>query len=234
MAQPRTFTALEARRLLRRAPIGTLATLNRDGGTPYASLANIATDQAGAPVIMVSTLAWHTRNLMADGRASLLAAELPAAGDALTGARVTIMGRFVRDDDPALRRRYLARHPAAAGYAGFGDFAFWRLLPERVHAVAGFGRIETMAADELLLCNSEMPALEESAVQHMNDDHAAAVRRLAQAHGGDANAPWRMMAVDGDGADLAAGNLTIRIEFPEPVSDATTLRSVLASLAQPK
>ena len=156
MATPRTFTGSEARLLLRRARTGTLASLNRDGGGPYASLVNVAADVQGRPILLVSTLAWHTRNLLADGRASVMVAELPAEGDALTGARMTVMGRFVQCADPAVRRRYLARHPAAELYADFGDFAFWRMEPEMVHAVAGFGRIETLAADEVLSIGCKM------------------------------------------------------------------------------
>jgi putative heme iron utilization protein len=232
MANQRSFTGPEARRLLRRARTGTLATLNREDGIPYASLANVATDSAGAPVIMVSSLAWHTRNLMADARASLLAAELPASGDILTGARVTVMGSFRRDDDPALRRRYLARHPEAAGYAGFGDFAFWRLVPDRVHAVAGFGRIETLNADEVFPPQPEMAALEESALAHMNQDHPDAVRRMAVARGGAAENPWRMVAADSDGADLSDGSRVIRVEFAAAVTTADDLRRALAELAK--
>ena len=148
-SKPRSFTGREARILLRRARTGTLASLNAEGGTPYASLVNVATDIEGQPLILVSTLAWHTRNLLADGRASLMVAEPPASGDALTGPRVTVMGRFVPSELEQVRRRYLARHPQAALYAGFGDFSFWRMEPELAHAVAGFGRIETLDVAEV-------------------------------------------------------------------------------------
>lgn len=232
MATPRSFTGLEARRLLRRAAKGTLATLNRDDGIPYASLANIATDGRGAPVIMISGLAWHTRNLSADGRASLLVAELPASGDILTGSRVTVMGRFERTDDLALRQRYLARHPEAQGYAGFGDFAFWRLAPERVHAVAGFGRIETLSADEVFPSGALDPELEASAITHMNEDHAEAVARIAEAAGGTRQSPWRMVAVDMDGADVSDGQEVLRAAFPEPAETAEALRVELIKLSQ--
>ena len=166
MNERRSFSAGEARNLLRRARTATLATLNADDGFPYASLVNVATDVQGMPLLLISTLAWHTRNLVADPRASLMVAEVPASGDALTGPRVSVMGRFVKSDEAALRRRYLARHPAAELYAGFADFAFWRMVPERAHAVAGFGRIETIPADEMFPSADEMPALEEHQPGH--------------------------------------------------------------------
>ena len=96
------------------------------------------------PLILVSKLAWHTQNLLADARASVLVGELPPTGDALVGPRVTVLGRFEPVEDANLRRRYLARHPQAGLYADFPDFSFWRLNPSGIHGVAGFGRIETL------------------------------------------------------------------------------------------
>lgn len=231
MANARSFTGSEARGLLRRARTGTLATLNHDGGIPYASLANIATDLEGRPLIFVSTLAWHTRNLLADPRASLLVAETPAAGDALTGARVTVMGRFEKVSGHAARRRYLARHPAANMYVDFGDFAFWRLLPEKVHAVAGFGRIETMEADEVFTSGSEWADLEESAIAHMNEDHAEAVQLYAIRLLGGPAGDWRVAAIDCDGCDLLAGDVALWLPFDSQVSGASDLRLAFAALS---
>ena len=232
MSERRSFSAEEARNLLRRARTGTLATVNADDGTPYASLANLATDVRGCPVILVSTLAWHTRNLMADPRASVMVAELPPEGDALTGARVTVMGRFSRVDPGQAGRRYLARHPAAELYAGFGDFAYWRLEPERAHAVAGFGRIETIPADEMFPSADEMIALEEGAVQHMNDDHDDAIQRYAAKLLGATPGGWKIMAIDTDGADLRRGEDVLRLNFGTAVRTGAALRSLLAKLGE--
>lgn len=232
MTRERSFSGTEARLLLRRARTGTLATLNAGDGIPYASLANVATDVEGRPVILVSTLAWHTRNLAADPRASLLVAEPPETGDALTGARVTVMGRFVRTADPAHRRRYLARHPEAALYAGFGDFAFWRMEPETIHAVAGFGRIETLGADEVFPSSREMVSLEDGAIQHMNDDHADAVERIAVSLLGAEPGPWKIAGIDPDGADLCKENSVLRLSFERPVTTGEDLRLVLAEIGK--
>jgi heme iron utilization protein len=232
MAIARSFTGLEARRLLRRARTGTIATLNREDGIPYASLANVATDVDGHPLIMVSTLAWHTRNLLEDPRASLMVAETPAAGDALTGARISVMGRFEKIDNPAAGRRYLARHPEAAMYASFGDFDFWRLAPLRIHAVAGFGRIETLDADEVFPPCPAMAEVEDSAIAHLNEDHAGTVLRFASRLGGKAHGAWAAAAIDADGMDLTDGTQSLRLEFPEPVTSAEALRKTLAELAR--
>lgn len=229
MNERRSFTGDEARALLRRARTATLATLNADG-TPYASLVNVASSLRGWPLILISTLAWHTRNLLADPRASLMVAEIPAEGDALTGPRVTIMGRFSKIAPEEAGRRYLARHPAAELYAGFGDFAFWRMAPEAAHAVAGFGRIETMGAEEIFPDASEIEALEGEAISHMNDDHADAIQRYAAKLLGLTPGGWRIAAIDPDGMDLARAGESRRLAFPAPVWTAGALRALLARL----
>ena len=233
MTDARSFTGREARNLLRRARTATLATLNREDGIPYASLVNIATDVRGLPLILVSTLAWHTRNLLADGRASVMVAEVPEQGDALTGARVTVMGRFVRVEVAEAGRRYLARHPAAELYAAFGDFAFWRLEPERAHAVAGFGRIETIPADEMFPSADEMTALEAGAIAHMNEDHEEAIQLYAERLLGATPDGWKIAGIDPDGADLRRGEAEVlRLSFDEPVYGAGALRALLARLGE--
>jgi putative heme iron utilization protein len=161
-----------------------------------------------------------------------MVAEIPEAGDALTGARVTVMGRFARVEDEALRRRYLARHPAAELYAGFGDFAFWRLLPERAHAVAGFGRIETIAADEMFPSADEMTALEAGAIAHMNEDHDDAIQRYASKLLGATPGGWKIVAIDPDGADLQRGEEVLRLPFPRPAYSGGALRKTLADLGE--
>ena len=232
MTKSRSFTGTEARRLLRRARTATLATLNRDGGLPYASLANAATDVDGRPIILISELAWHTQNLRADSRASLLVAEPAQVGDALTGSRATVMGHFRPSDEPRLKRRYLARHPQAAGYAEFPDFGFWLLEPELIHAIAGFGRIETLPSDEVFPPVAEMAAIETGAIEHMNADHRDAIQSYATRLLGAPAGNWRIAAIDPDGADLMNDEQCRRLEFPEPVFDAAGLRRCLKQLSE--
>jgi putative heme iron utilization protein len=232
MSDRRSFSAGEARNLLRRARTATLATLNADDGIPYASLVNVATDVRGLPLLLISTLAWHTRNLMADPRASLMIAEVPPSGDALTGPRVSVMGRFMKVEEGSVRRRYLARHPAAELYAGFGDFAFWRMEPEQAHAVAGFGRIETIPAAEMFPSADEMTALEDGAIGHMNEDHEDAVQRFAAKRLGATPGGWKITGIDPDGADLRRDQEVLRLPFSTPVYTAGALRKLMAELGE--
>ena len=219
------------RQLLRRARTCSLSTLTRGDGTPYGSLANIATDGAGRPLILISRLAWHTQNLEVDARSSVLAGELPAKGDALVGPRVTVLGRFERVEDANLRRRYLARHPQAALYADFPDFSFWRLSPSAIHGVAGFGRIETLTPDEVFPVAAEMEALEMSAIEHMNNDHAEAIHLYATKILKAQPGPWRVLAIDPDGAEIGLHEQSLRMEFHTPVFTAEALRKKFAELA---
>jgi putative heme iron utilization protein len=232
MPKPRSFTGIEARQLLRRARTGMLATLDHGRGTPYASLANVATDVDGRPVILISQLAWHTRNLVVDERASLLVAELPEQGEALTGARVTIMGRFVQLNEARLRRRYLARHPESELYVDLGDFALWRLEPETVHAVAGFGRIETLEVEEVFPSASEMIAMESAAIADMNEHHKNSVQFCATQLLGGAEGDWKISAIDPDGVDLNAARQYLRLHIPDPVYTAEEMRTRLLEFLQ--
>src|SRR5690348_13178019 len=120
-----------AKGLLRSIRAGTLATLDRNTGHPFASLVNIATDSDGSPVMLVSRLSTHTANIEVDPRCSVLLAQA-GKGDPLAHPRLTVLGRMQRlgredVDEPRVRRRFLARHPKSELYAGFGDFAFWRM-----------------------------------------------------------------------------------------------------------
>jgi putative heme iron utilization protein len=231
MTEKPSFSGMAMRHILRRARTCSLSTLARGDGTPYGSLANIATDISGRPLILVSKLAWHTQNLLADARASVLVGELPPTGDALVGPRVTVLGRFEPIEDAELRRRYLARHPQAVLYADFPDFSFWRLSPSGIHGVAGFGRIETLTPIEVFPPAEEMAALENSAIEHMNHDHAEAVHLYATKILKAQPGPWRVLAIDPDGADLGLHEQSLRMEFHTPVFTAEALRKKFAELA---
>jgi heme iron utilization protein len=227
-----------AKSLLRATRAGTLATIDRNTGHPFASLVNIATDSDGALLILVSRLATHTANLEADGRASVLLAAA-GKGDPLAHPRLTVLGAFVRvaHDDPQearLRRRFLARHPKSELYAGFADFAFWRLDAVSAHLNGGFARaadltaaaIKTEIADAADLIDAEA-----GAVAHMNTDHADAVRLYATKLLGAAEGAWRLTGLDPDGLDLACGDMTLRLPFPQRVTTTQELRKTVVDLA---
>ena len=228
-----------AKALLRTIRAGTLATIDRNTGHPFASLVNVATDADGSPLILISRLATHTANLEKDRRASVLLASA-GRGDPLAHPRLTVLGAFapLGRDDPAevrARRRFLMRHPKSVLYAGFADFSFWRLEVASAHLNAGFARAADLAAADILADTSGAEALidaEARAVEHMNDDHADAVSLYASALlGAEPGGAWRVTGVDPEGLDLALGDTTLRLPFAERVIDTGRLRAVLVELA---
>ena len=228
-----------AKTLLRATRAGTLGTLDRNTGHPFASLVNVATDLDGAPVILTSRLSTHTANLEADGRASILLAAT-GKGDPLAHPRLTVLGAFARiekesADEARVRRRFLARHPKSELYAGFGDFAFWRLGVASAHLNGGFARAADLKAQDLLTDlagAAELVAAEEGAVAHMNEDHADATLLYATKLLGEEEGPWRISGLDPDGADLTAGDRTARLAFKQRITSGGALRQALVALAQ--
>ena len=227
-----------AKGLLRTARAGSLATLDRNTGHPFASLVNVATDVDGSPVILVSRLSTHTANLEKDGRASVLLAST-GKGDPLAHPRLTIVGAFVQmprgaAEEPRVHRRFLARHPKSELYAGFGDFSFWRLAVVSAHLNGGFARAADLQAADVLTNLSEAASLieaEEGAVAHMNDDHAEAVRLYATRLLGAEDGKWRLTGLDPEGLDLVLGDAVLRLPFPERVTDPQALRKMVVDLA---
>lgn len=222
-----------AKKLLREGLSGALATLMPGSGDPYCSLVNVATAHDGSPLLLISKLAVHTKNILADPRASLMLDERKP-GDPLEGARVMLMGRVVATGDANARARYLSRHPEAEMFAGFADFAIYRMDIERAHLVAGFGRIVDLAGREVLTDLSgadELLEAEAGAVAHMNEDHKDALRLYATKLLGAPDGDWRCTGCDPDGLDLRLERIGLRLTFPQRVTGPGPLRAVLKQLA---
>jgi heme iron utilization protein len=228
-----------AKTLLRMTRVGALATIDRNTGHPFASLVNVATDVDGSPVILISRLATHTANLERDGRASLLLSSA-GRGDPLAHPRLTALGRFLplargARDEPRVRRRFLSRHPKSELYAGFADFALWRLAVASAHLNAGFARAADLKAADVLtdIAGADnLIAAEGDAVTHMNGDHAEVVRLYATGLLGAQGGNWRLSGLDPDGLDLALGDATLRLPFPTRVVNGEQLRQVTIDLAK--
>jgi heme iron utilization protein len=225
-----------ARSLLRRSRQGALATLVPAGGDPYCSLVNVASHPDGSPILLISRLALHTRNILGDSRVSLMLDER-AAGDPLEGSRIMLAGRAEQaggDQIALLRRRYLNAHPSAEAFVDFKDFAFFRMCPSGAHLVAGFGRILDLRPEQFLTDIVGTEALlvaEQGAVEHMNADHRDAMNLYATKLLGAEAADWACTGCDPDGMDMQAGTATLRLDFPERVTGGTELRKMLVRLA---
>ncbi len=204
-------------------------------GWPYASLVTVACDWGGSPILLLSRLSDHTRNLEADGRASLLFEEASRRTNPQTGPRVTVMGRLTRTEDEPFAGRFLARHPAARRYAGFGDFHFYTMAVERARYVGGFARAVWLKGADVAADGDAAAALaacEQRILEHMNRDHAEAIALYANVLLGRRGTAWKMIGVDPDGVDLRLRGRFARLDFGAPVHDAESCRAELVRLAQ--
>jgi putative heme iron utilization protein len=155
----------------------------------------------------------------------------------LEGARIMLAGRAEQAggaDEEGLRRRYLNAHPSAEAFVNFKDFSFFRIHPAGAHLVAGFGRIVDLTPEQFLSDISDADALleaEQGAIEHMNADHRDAMNLYATKLLGAEQADWRCTGCDPEGMDMQAGAKTLRLEFPERVTNAMALRKMLVRLA---
>jgi putative heme iron utilization protein len=232
--QPDFDGASLAKHLLRTVRAGALATLDGETGYPFASLVTVATDCDGSPLLLMSRLAAHTGNLERNARASVLLAQ-GGKGDPLAHPRLTVLGQVARTEEARVRARFLARHPKAKLYAGFADFSFWRLDITGAHLNGGFARAMALAPAQIrtdLAGAEELVAIEESALEHVNEEHREALALYATRLAGSPAADWRATGLDPEGIDLAAGDLTARVDFERRVGTGTDLRKVLKEMAE--
>lgn len=223
--QPAYDAKGEAKALLRTAREAALATRDRASGAPFVTLVGIASDYSGAPLLLLSTLSSHTKNLAAEPGASLLLAAPYRRGDPLNRPRLTLVGALKPTGDPKAKARYLARNPKAKLYAGFADFSMFRFETSAVHFNGGFGKaapltpaeIATDLAGAKALLSEEGPLLAE-----VNARGPAFLSRLAGKAG-----RWRAVGLDPEGLDLAAGASLARVSFAAP---AITPAAWLAAL----
>lgn len=226
----------QARTLLRGAAAAALAT--QQAGQPFASLVTPAMAPDLTPLLWLSSLSEHTRQLRAEPRCALLVQGTAESANPQTAPRVTLTGLaepVPEAEAPPLKARWLARHPYAALYAGFGDFALWRIRPGGALLVGGFARATRLRLAELLpdpTAVAAIAAAEADIVAHVNADHADAVAAIARGLLGGGEADWRLAAVDVDGADIAAGGRVLRLDFAASVVAADGVRAELVRAAR--
>ncbi len=219
----------DAKRLMRLARTGALATLDPETGAPLTTLVGVASDFDGAPLFLMSTLSRHTRHLANDPRASLLLTGEPGRGDPLNHPRVTLSGRIDAAKGANVRLRYLQRNPKAKLYADFADFAFFRLSIGAVHFNGGFGRAAPLEPVDVLAPREGQAALTEAEPRLIEEINALGhdfVARLA-GHKASGRRVWRAIGLDSDGLDLSAGLRAARVQFEAPARDEAGFRAQL-------
>ena len=229
-----TGSAAEALKFLRRTRSGVLSTHSRRfEGFPFGSVAPFVLDHEGHPLILISTIAEHTKNIQHDPRVSLIAFD-PASPDMQAGARLTLLGeaRLADKQDGALRARYLRYFPQAAQYFDMHDFLFHRIEITQARYIGGFGNIHWIPGDELRPPANQLAAQESGIVAHMNADHADSLQAYCRhLHALEANSV-EMVGIDSDGFDLRADGAILRCDFDTPISDAQSARAALVALSK--
>jgi putative heme iron utilization protein len=225
--------AAEARHFLASTHSGVLSTISaRLEGYPFGSIAPFVLDHAGCPLILISTIAEHTRNIQADARVSLIAFD-PSSPDMQAGARLTVVGKAkLADKDEVLRARYLRYFPQAESYFDMHDFLFYRIELNQIRFIGGFGKIHWIPGKELRAPANQLAEQEPGILDHMNTDHAENLRGYCRhVHGVDA-ADAVMVGIDTAGFDVRADGKLLRFSFDTPVTDAKQARDALVALAQ--
>jgi putative heme iron utilization protein len=238
---PEPSFAERARTLLHLGRIGSLSTLSRkQPGFPFGSLMPYVLDERGRPCFLISTMAMHTQNLVANVRASLLVTQPEASGDPLGAARVTLVGSVLPVPDGEVseaRDLYLARHENSKYWVDFEDFSFYRMDVCDVYYVGGFGVMGWVVPSEYGQAQAD-PLAQEAAgiIQHMNVDHEDALILLAKVFAGIEADGATMTAVDRLGfhlrlktQDAVAGT---RVAFLREVRSATETREVLIEMVR--
>ncbi len=241
IAPARTRTAAEeARTLVAQGRTAALATSSEDG-SPWGSLVLYAALEDGTPVLCLSTLAEHGRNVTRDPRASLMVGESDVAGDPLDSGRVTLAGQLEEPQGEELhhaRMAYKAASPASGLYGRFGDFTFYVLRIERVRWVGGYGRMDSTDPGAYHAAEPDPVAAGAAyAIEHLNDDHADALLLMAHAFGGHPDATEATcVRIDRYGLDLRLqtprGIAETRIAFAEPANAPGDLRGATVELTR--
>ena len=237
---PEPTYAERARTLLAREAVGMLSTNSvKHPGWPFGSVMPYALGDGGEPVFLISAMAVHTQNVVADPRASLLVMQSGSESDPLGLARATLLGTVhaVEHVPDALRAKYLELHPNARHWIGYSDFGFYRLAVEHIYFVGGFGAMGWVAAGDY--AEAEADPLREAAariIEHMNRDHADALREIVRHFGGLEAEEATMVSCDRLGfvvrARTSEGMKGRRIAFTEEVRSAEDARRVLVAMVR--
>jgi putative heme iron utilization protein len=232
----------EARKFLRSTRSGILSTHSvKFDGYPFGSVAPFVLDQNCQPIILISTIAEHTKNIQLNPKVSLLA--FAGEEDLQAGARLTLLGevsKIFKEQDANLRARYLRYLPQAASYFDMHDFAFYRIHIHQARYIGGFGKMSWLSDVDLReginAANSPLASQENSIIEHMNQDHVHSMLSYCRYYHKLEADHAQMLGIDYDGFDVEAqitGKKTyLRFNFEQPVYDAQAARMVLVAMSK--
>ncbi len=228
--------AKEARTLLLSEYQAILSTHSVDvDGYPFGSIVPYCLNKDGKPIILISNIAQHTKNILADAKISLIATE-SGVDDLQTVGRITYIGNAEKldDDDIESTERYYSYFPQSRDYHKTHGFDFYQLQLVRVRFIGGFGQIYWLEKDNFLLANPFSFEEEKRMIVHMNADHLDAIRYYCDSfeiqHSSD-DMPV-MVGIDSEGFNLRIGARIYRINFKTPVTTTVEVRKTLVEMAK--
>ena len=223
----------EARQMLRAHGYGALSTLSRKfDGHPFGSITPYLVNHDGSLLILISTLAEHTKNIQHDPRVSLITHDQNNP-HIQTQGRVTVIGTAqIIADKEQTGARYLRYFPETENYFAMHDFSFYRITPLALRYIGGFGKIHWIDAQNYLVPRYALIGQEADVIVHMNADHRDTMRRYCQRFHQVEPLNMEMLGIDCDGFDVRADGNVLRFDFAEPVLDAQQARAVLVEMAR--
>lgn len=229
--------ATEARQFLRSTRHGVLSThSNKFAGYPFGSVTPFMLDHNCQPVVLISSIAEHTKNIISNPKVSLLV--FAEGTDLQANARLTLMGEAaeIENDDADLRARYLRYFPQAAGYFDTHDFSFYRIQIHQARYIAGFGKMGWATGAEITTTNNEIAVLESGMIEHMNTDHADSVIAYCRHFYNVISDTAQLIGIDTDGFDVLAEvngqSQILRFNFDQPIIDAQTARAAFVAMSK--
>ncbi len=222
----------EARELIRARDFGILSTLSVHlEGLPFGSVANYCLDADGHPLLLLSDIAQHTINALADKRSSLTILE-NSGNNVQSEARITVSGSLLKDDITENKERYELYFPESKAYHDFHDFTVFRLNPTSVRYIGGFGKIFWIEPKEFYADLSMKPESKDFIIEHMNDHHVDSLVAYAQHYLGiSLDESVRMIGVDSTGIDMQHNGSRLRVKATEQM-DENNARKVLVAMAK--
>ncbi|MBI5430764.1 MAG: DUF2470 domain-containing protein [Nitrosomonadales bacterium] len=225
--------AHEARLMLRAHRYGVLSTLSKKfDGYPFGSITPYLADQDGSLLILISTIAEHTKNILHDPRVSLITHD-QRDQHIQTQGRVTVVGNAEQEPDrERAGSRYLRYFPEAQAYFAMHDFSFYRIRPLAIRYIGGFGRIHWVDKENYAVQPYPLIGQEADVIAHMNLDHLDTMRNYCQHVHQYTALDVEMLGMDLDGFDIRADDRVLRFDFPHPVMDAQQARAALVEMAR--
>lgn len=224
-------SGFDARQLLKSKNFGILSTMSLElEGYPFGSLTPYCLSDNLEPLLLISKIAQHTKNINANPKVCLtvFSDENP---DIQNNSRLTYIGDAYPSDLKEDKDRYSTYFPASKSYFDFHDFGIYKINFKRARYIGGFGKIHWVESEQLILENP-LKDVEKRIIDHMNNDHQDSIIKYCKAYKNKDVETAQMLSIDSEGFDVLGDNLFFRFDFEEPVLDAKMAREVLVKMAK--